>query len=125
MYATVRFNTAAQSALAVPRSAVVQTGERALVFVDMGGGQLMPHAVTLGRSGSDYIEVLSGVDAGQRVVTSAQFLIDSESNLSELMKGMAGMGPPPNDPAGRDAKGMSDKGADMRDMPGMSTPPKR
>jgi Cu(I)/Ag(I) efflux system membrane fusion protein len=89
MYATVRFNTTAQSVLAVPRSAVVQTGERALVFVDMGSGQLMPHTVTLGRSGSDYIEVLSGVDAGQRVVTSAQFLIDSESNLGELMKGMS------------------------------------
>lgn len=91
MYATVRLNTTAKSALAVPRSAVVQTGERALVFVDMGGGQLMPHTVTLGRSGSDYIEVLSGVNAGQRVVTSPQFLIDSESNLGEAMKGMAGM----------------------------------
>lgn len=94
MYATVRLNTAGKSALAVPRSAVVQTGERSLVFVDMGGGQLMPHIVTVGRAGSDYIEILSGVDAGQRVVTSAQFLIDSESNLGELMKGMAGMSMP-------------------------------
>lgn len=125
MYATVRLNTRAQSALAVPRSAVVQTGERSLVFVDMGGGQLMPHTVTLGRTGSDYIEVLSGVDAGQRVVTSPQFLIDSESNLGELMKGMAGMGPAASDPAASDAKGMSGKGADTRDMPGMSMPPKR
>jgi len=125
MYATVRLNTTARSALAVPRSAVVQTGERALVFVDMGGGQLMPHTVKVGRAGSDYIEILSGVDAGQRVVTSPQFLIDSESNLGELMKGMAGMGPTPGDPSGGDAKGMSDKGADMGNMPGMSTPPKR
>lgn len=125
MYATVRLNTRAQSALAVPRSAVVQTGERALVFVDMGGSKLMPHTVTLGRAGSDYIEILSGVDAGQRVVTSPQFLIDSESNLGELMKGMPGMGPPPNDPGGSATKDMSDKGADMRGMPGMSMPPKR
>lgn len=125
MYATVRLHTTAQFALAVPRSAVIQTGERALVFVDMGGGQLMPHTVKLGRSGSDYIEILSGVSAGQRVVTSAQFLIDSESNLGELMKGMPGMGPAPNAPAASDAKDMGGKGADMRGMPGMSMPPKR
>jgi Cu(I)/Ag(I) efflux system membrane fusion protein len=92
MYATVRLSTTAQSALSVPRSAVVQTGERAFVFVDIGGRKLMPHTVQLGRSASDYIEVLSGVQAGQRVVTSAQFLIDSESNLGEVMKAMAGMG---------------------------------
>ena len=95
MYATVRLNTSARSALAVPRAAVVQTGERAIVFVDMSGGQLMPHTVTLGRAGGDYIEILSGVDAGQRVVTSAQFLIDSESNLGEVMQGMPGMSMPP------------------------------
>lgn len=128
MYATVRLNTTAQSALAVPRSAVVQTGERALVFVDMGGGRLMPHTVQLGRSGSDYIEVLSGVQAGQRVVTSAQFLIDSESNLGEVMKAMTGMGgsmPVTTGAAASDANEMNAKGADMRNMPGMSPTPKR
>lgn len=128
MYATVRFNTTAQSALSVPRSAVVQTGERALVFVDMGGGRLMPHTVQLGRAGSDYIEVVSGVKAGQRVVTSAQFLIDSESNLGEVMKAMAGMGnpmPPATAPVSDQAKDMNAKGADMRNMPGMSPTPKR
>ena len=92
MYATVRLSTSGRSALSVPRSAVVQTGERSLVFVDVGDGKLMPHTVQLGRAGSDYIEILSGVKAGQRVVTSAQFLIDSESNLGEVMKAMAGMG---------------------------------
>lgn len=92
MYATVTLNTATESALAVPSSAVVQTGEKAIVFVDMGGGRLMPHTVQLGRSGGDYIEVLSGVTRGQRVVTSAQFLIDSESNLGDLMRSMTGTG---------------------------------
>ncbi len=128
MYATVRLSTTARSALSVPRSAVVQTGERALVFVDMGGGKLVPHTVQLGRSGSDYIEVLSGVQAGQRVVTSAQFLIDSESNLGEVMKAMAGMGgsmPVTTGPAPAGANEMNAKGADMRNMPGMSTTPKR
>ena len=128
MYATVRLSTSGQSALSVPRSAVVQTGERALVFLDVGDGKLMQHTVQLGRAGSDYIEILSGVKAGQRVVTSAQFLIDSESNLGEVMKAMAGMGnpmPPGTAPVGEEAKDMSAKGADMRNMPGMSPPPKR
>ncbi len=99
-----------------------------MVFVDMGSGKLMPHTVQLGRSGSDYIEVVSGVQAGQRVVTSAQFLIDSESNLGEVMKAMTGMGnpmPPATAPVSEEAKAMSAKGADMRNMPGMSPTPKR
>lgn len=117
MYATIRFRTSAKSALSVPRSAVVQTGERSLVFVDMGGGRLMPHTVTLGRSGSDYIEILTGLELGQRVVTSAQFLIDSESNLGEAMQGMPGMGAPDS--------GIGGKGADVSNIPGMSQPVKR
>jgi len=128
MYATVRLSTTGQSALSVPRSAVVQTGERALVFVDMGGGRLLPRTIQLGRSGSDYIEVVSGVQAGQRVVTSAQFLIDSESNLGEAMKAMTGMGgsaPPIGGTAPKEADGISSKGADMRNMPGMSPTPMR
>jgi membrane fusion protein, copper/silver efflux system len=128
MYATVRLSTTARSALSVPRSAVVQTGERALVFVDMGDGKLMPHTVQIGRSGSDYIEILSGLQAGQRVVTSAQFLIDSESNLGEAMKAMAGMGgstpATTGAPAGRGNE-MNAKGADTRNMPGISPTPKR
>nr|MBA3646783.1 efflux RND transporter periplasmic adaptor subunit [Gemmatimonadaceae bacterium] len=95
MYATVRLNTSAQSALAVPQSAVVQTGDRAIVFIDVGSGRLVPRAVTVGRSGSDYVEVLTGLKGGDRVVTSAQFLIDSESNLGEAMGAMSGMGTSP------------------------------
>ena len=90
MYATVILNSSTQSALTVPRSAVVQTGERALVFVDLGNGRLNAQTVRLGRTGGEYVEVLSGLTSGQRVVTSAQFLIDSESNLGEVMKSMIG-----------------------------------
>lgn len=111
MYATVRLNTATRSALSVPRSAVVQTGQRALVFVDMGEGKLMPHTVTLGRTGTDYVEILDGVERGDRVVTSAQFLIDSESNLGDVMKGMEGMG-------GSPARGTTN-------TPGITSAPKR
>lgn len=134
MYATVRLSTPSRPALTAPTSAVMHTGERAIVFADMGGGQLMPHEVELGRVAGDYTEVLAGVDAGQRVVTSAQFLLDSESNLGEIMRSMigSGMGGDTSDMPGMDmgGPGMNDKGADMRNMPGMTpprslTPPRR
>lgn len=91
MYATVRFSTPSSSALTVPASAILYTGERALVFVDMGSGKLMPHEVETGRVAGNYAEILSGVEPGQRVVTSAQYLLDSESNMAEVMKSMMGM----------------------------------
>ncbi len=124
MFATVNFTTANQLALTVSRSALVQTGERTLVFVDVGNGQLTPHDVEVGRTVGDYAEVLSGVSAGQRVVTSAQFLLDSESNLAEVMKSMIGnMGS--GDKAMKNMPGMdmsTDKGADTKNMPGMKMP---
>jgi Cu(I)/Ag(I) efflux system membrane fusion protein len=141
MYATVTLTTPARSALTVPTSALVRTGERTLVFVDMGNGRLMPQEVETGRGGDQYTEVLSGLEPGQRVVTSAQFLLDSESNLAEVMKSMIGqtgtsdMGNmkdmPGMDMSGGAAggapsgamPGMTDKGADMKDMSGMKMPP--
>lgn len=127
MYATVRVRAPIRSALTIPSSAVLRTGERNIVFVDMGGGALMPHDVEVGRSAGEYTEVLAGIEPGQRVVTSAQFLLDSESNLGEVMKAMMGQmgsGDMGNmkDMPGMDMKGMSgmDKGADMK---GMKMPP--
>ena len=112
MYATVRLSTASRSALTVPTSALLRTGDRTVVFMDMGNGELMPMDVEIGRTAGDYAEVLSGVDAGTRVVTSAQFLLDSESNLGEVMKSMMGQ------------MGTGDKasGGGMADMPGMNMP---
>lgn len=92
MYATVRLHTPSRTVLTVPTTAVVRTGERAVVFVDMGSGRLMPHEVALGATAGDLTEVRSGVDRGARVVTSAQYLLDSESNLGEVMRGMIGQG---------------------------------
>jgi RND family efflux transporter MFP subunit len=128
MYATVTLTTPSRRALTVPASAVLSTGERTLVFMDMGDGQLMPMDVVTGRTAGGYVEVLSGLEPGQRVVTSAQYLLDSESNLAEVMKSMMGqmgtadMG---NMKDMKDMPGMDDKGADMKgmDMPGMKTPP--
>ena len=125
MYATVRVTTPGRSALTVPTSAVLRTGERNVVFVDMGAGELMPHEVELGRAAGDHTEVLSGVDAGQRVVTSAQFLLDSESNVGEVMKAMVGQmgaGSSRDDMRGMDMPGMDGKGADMKNVP--ATPPR-
>ena len=131
MYATVRLRAPMRSALTVPASAVLRTGERDIVFVDMGTGsqgiRLMPHDVELGRTAGEYTEVLAGLEPGQRVVTSAQFLLDSESNLGEVMKAMMGQlgsGDMGNmkDVPGMEMKGMGgmDKGADMK---GMKMPP--
>ena len=129
MYATVRVTTPGQSALTIPSSAVISTGERTVTFVDMGGGELMPHEVKLGRVAGDYTEVIGGVDAGQRVVTSAQFLLESESNVAEVMKAMMGQmgtgGAMGKDSPAMDMPGMEmkQKGADVKSMPGMAPRP--
>jgi Cu(I)/Ag(I) efflux system membrane fusion protein len=128
MYATVVLNSSTQSALTVPRSAVVQTGERALVFVDQGNGKLDAQTVRLGRTGGEYVEILSGLASGQRVVTSAQFLIDSESNVAEVMRSMIGVGGQGGaastmTPGVKDA--LDAKGADMRGMPAISPSAKK
>ncbi len=117
MYATVRVTTPTRQALAVPASAVIRTGERSMVFVDMGGGSLMPHEVETGHTGDEYVEILSGVEPGQRVVTSAQFILDSESNLAEVMKAMMGQ-------MGAGGSARSGQMSDMKgmDVPGMQMP---
>jgi multidrug efflux pump subunit AcrA (membrane-fusion protein) len=69
-------------ALAVPEEAVIRSGRRALVIVDLGGGHFAPRDVTLGiDTGDGWLEVLQGLEESERVVTSGQFLIDSESKL--------------------------------------------
>ncbi len=115
MYATVRVMTPSRSALTVPSSAVLRTGARNVVFVDMGNGQLMPQQVELGRMAGDYAEVLAGLEPGQRVVTSAQFLLDSESNLAEVMKAMMSQ-------MSSGDMNKPNSVQDMTDMPGMKMP---
>ena len=100
MYATLRMEASASvGTLGVPRSAVLQTGERSLVFVKSGNGQLQPREVKIGSASDDRIEILSGLNAGETVVASATFLVDAESNLGSLLGGMGNMpgmdmGPP-------------------------------
>ena len=128
MYATVHIASEVGDVLSVPASAVLYSGERAVAFVGMGGGELMPHELQLGARGEDYVQVLDGIEPGQRVVTSAQFLLDSESNLAEVMKAMMSQ-MNMSDMEGMDMEGMDMPGMDMdstgagsmdgMDMPGM------
>ena len=92
MYATIRIGgTARQGVLTVPRSAVLTTGERSLVFVRGASGHLEPREVSVGASNDDRVEILRGVKAGDVVVASATFLVDAESNLGKALGGMGDM----------------------------------
>jgi RND family efflux transporter MFP subunit len=89
MYATVRFQpVVARDAVVVPALAVLRTGERNLIVVAQGAGRFAPREVALGGEGDGMVEVLSGLQEGETIVTSAQFLIDSESNLREAIQKM-------------------------------------
>ncbi len=89
MYATVVFEpVAATGALTVPAEAVIRTGERNLLVVALGNGRFAPREVVLGPGGDGFVQVLEGLADGDEVVTSAQFLIDSESNLREAIQKM-------------------------------------
>jgi hypothetical protein len=81
-YGTVEFAPKPGRILVVPREAIVDTGHAIYVFVDEGDGRYTPRAVRVGRELAEtFAEVLAGVSAGERVVSSATFLIDSESRL--------------------------------------------
>ena len=92
MYATLRITAGARDAvLTVPRSAVLSTGERSIVFVRNASGALAPREVSLGASNDERVEILRGVRAGETVVASATFLVDAESNLGTALGGMGDM----------------------------------
>src|SRR3984893_12369700 len=75
-----------QPAIAVPASAVIDSGPRQIILVAKGEGSFEPRAVKLGRRGNGYVEVLDGVNKGEEVVTAATFLIDAESNLKAALR---------------------------------------
>lgn len=81
MYATVTIERPLGEVLALPEEAVIDTGIRKVVFVEVSDGRFQPREVKLGRTGAEYHEVLGGLAAGEKVVVSAQFLLDSESRL--------------------------------------------
>ncbi len=91
MYATFTFAAATEPVLSVPRSAILSTGKRDLVFIRLPDGALVARNVSLGLATDDRIEILSGLSLADTVVASATFLVDAESNLSTLLGGMGNM----------------------------------
>lgn len=94
MYATAILKLEHGEKLAVPTSAVLFTGTRNVAFRDVGDGHLAPAELKLGARSGDYYEVLEGLNEGDKVVVSANFLVDSESSMKaaveSLMKGGGG-----------------------------------
>jgi len=89
MYADVFLRVDHGRGLVVAEDAVIDAGDRKLVFLDLGDGRFEPREVHLGPSVAGGKQVLSGLTAGDRVVTGANFLLDSESSLKAALKGMA------------------------------------
>jgi membrane fusion protein, copper/silver efflux system len=86
MYVNAELAMDMGEALTVPVSAIMPTGERNVVFIDKGEGKLEPRIVQLGAKYGDIYEVQSGLQEGERVVSSANFLIDAESKVQGALK---------------------------------------
>ncbi|GJD94494.1 efflux RND transporter periplasmic adaptor subunit [Methylobacterium iners] len=94
MYADVEIATGRpEPVVAVPDDAVIDTGDRQVVLLDKGEGRFEPRPVKLGVRGGGHVEIRDGVEAGERVVTSANFLIDAESNLKAALQGLSAAPP--------------------------------
>ena len=92
MYANAELAMEMGEGLTIPSGAVMPTGARSIVFVDRGAGKIEPRAVVLGPQFDDRFEVKSGVREGERVVASANFLIDAEAKVQGALKDFE---PPP------------------------------
>ena len=90
MYAQVEIGVAGAAQLLVPNSAVIDNGSRRVVLVDRGEGRFEPRDVRLGARGDEYTAVTDGVKEGERVVTAAAFLLDSEANLKAALGALTG-----------------------------------
>ena len=86
MYVDVEILADLGTKLAIPENALLDTGERQLVFVDKGEGKIEPREVKVGYEANGYYEVLEGLNKGETVISSANFLVDSESRLRAAAK---------------------------------------
>ncbi len=118
MFVNVEFGVASAKQLVVPADAVLDTGDRQTVFVDLGNGYLEPRQVVVGDRFGDRVAITRGLSAGERVVSSGTFLIDSESQLKAAAKGM---GAPPESKAPAPAAKPMDPSMPMPE-PKASTP---
>ncbi|KQV45737.1 hypothetical protein ASC95_27355 [Pelomonas sp. Root1217] len=106
MFATMQLGSSGEEALVVPAEAVIRTGQRAIVYVLEQPGRFTPVQVRLGRELGDKLEVLQGLQPGQQVVASGQFLIDSEASMQGVLQRHAS----PDEPAASAALRREPKG---------------
>ena len=124
MYATAELARARRHAVSVPLTAVLPTGTKDLVFVNRGDGRFVPREVRVGARGDSLLEIVNGIKAGDEVIASATYLLDSESNLAAAIQGLMlqmGMG---LNMGGMEA-GMRDAGNGKRETPGNDTSRRR
>ena len=110
-YVTVVIRTEGGRRLAIPKEAVIDNGEKRYAIVAHPNGYFAPKEIQVGPPSDDFYPLLSGLEEGDTVVSSAQFLIDSETNLQAAMQSMIGM-PGMSPKSGGDAKA----GGDMKGM---------
>jgi Cu(I)/Ag(I) efflux system membrane fusion protein len=89
MFAEVEVMLGRGPVIQVPEGAVIDSGDRQVVILDLGDGRFRPEPVTVGRRGGGMVEIVAGVAAGDRVVSSATFLIDAESNLNAALAALS------------------------------------
>ena len=90
MFGEVTLRSEKREGLRIPADAIIDSGSKKVVFVALGEGKLQPREVQVGPVTGDVVEVLSGLEAGERVVTRANFLVDSESRLRASLAAMGG-----------------------------------
>jgi Cu(I)/Ag(I) efflux system membrane fusion protein len=86
LFAEVSGEVPGVESLTISTGAVVPTGSKYIAFVDHGGGKLEPRQIEIGAHSGDYYEVVSGLSEGERVVSSANFLVDAESRIQGVLK---------------------------------------
>lgn len=91
MYANVELQVHLGTKLAIPQEAIIESGQKQIVFLHLGGGKLEPRLIKTGIKTGEWSEVLTGLKEGEHIVTSANFLIDSESRLKSVVENMGGM----------------------------------
>jgi len=119
MFANVTIETdVREDVLAVPEEAVLRSGQRTLVIEALGDGRFNPKEVTTGiESGEGWVEIREGLEPGDRIVTSGQFLIDSESRLREAVQKLLGPGSGEAETAGHEGHAMPSEGGGPTDRP--------
>jgi len=94
MYANIRiFGGPREDTIVIPIEALIRTGREQRVIISLGDGRFEARAVTAGIESGDYVEILQGIEEGELVVTSGQFLIDSEASMRASLKRISSDGP--------------------------------